>query len=740
MIAIIFEFQKRSSSSFKSSNIGLSFSFAFYAFAFLEVLLQQCFLGQLVSCSEQLGVLLLEIMASSIFSAETEEEFLSFEREYDGGTDTDLDESEKQSDVDESEVDSDAAEESSDPTIEPTAVPISDPEFEKEKQHVCKFMTQTCGCKLGPKLTPCSNVFSRENIIDQRERCFELEKFELDMVVLGQLQAFQRNVSTDESTQRNTYMEFLFHGRRVCRETFMFLHTLSQKKYRTLLVHYSNAGLVSREHGNLHSTPHNRVPFEAIQAIVTFITRFAEIHAMPLPGRMPNHKSKALLLPSDISKSEVYRQYKQACTDELSHKPVSWAKFHNIWSTILPHVDTMKPSSDLCFECQQHATQVLHSANETEQEKVRKLEMYQQHIKAARMQREHYNNQCKEAKAKWELHNKGDLYDDIMHYSFDYAQNVQFPCNPQQPGPAYFKSARKCGIFGVSCEPLSLQINYLIDEDDDPGKGSNATVSLIHHFIETHAVGKQKILFQADNCVGQNKNNTLMQYLMWRVMSGQSVSAEISFMIVGHTKFSPDRFFGLIKKKYKHTFVSTLDEIKELVTNSMLTGKNIPQLTKTESGSRLVLWYDWKSYLNEIFKPIPNITIYHHFRFENTFPGVVFVRELVNSPEKAIAISSAKTLDSQTLPQQVIPKEMTIARKWYLFDEIAKFCSSQETASVTCPRPSQPKPSSNPIASSASNTAEGTKTKRKRACSHCHHEGHTKTKKGKITCPKLLQK
>ena len=100
-----------------------------------------------------------------------------------------------------------------------------------------------------------------------------------------------------------------------------------------------------------------------------------------------------------------------------------------------------------------------------------------------------------------------------MHYSFDYAQ---FPCNCQQPGPAYFKSARKCGIFGVSCKALSFQVNYLIDEDDDCGKGSNANISMMHHFIENHALNKKCYM-------ARNKNNILMQYLMWRVMTGRSV-------------------------------------------------------------------------------------------------------------------------------------------------------------------------------------------------------------------------
>ena len=264
-------------------------------------------------------------------------------------------------------------------------------------------MAETYKCKLGPKQTPCSNLFSKQTIIDQREKCFELEKFELDMAVLGQLQAISRSIKDGEPAQRHNYIEFLFHGIRVCRETFIFLHTLSLKKYRNLLVHYSNFGLVPREHGNRHCTPHNRVPFGDVQAIVTFITRFAEVHALPLPGRLPNHRTKALLLPSDVSKSEVYRQYKEACATELSHHPVSWAKFHGIWSSILPHIDTMKPSSDLCFECQQHAAHVFNGANINEEEKSARLDSYKEHIQSAKKQREHYNTQCGTAKAAWDL-------------------------------------------------------------------------------------------------------------------------------------------------------------------------------------------------------------------------------------------------------------------------------------------------------------------------------------------------
>ncbi len=211
-------------------------------------------------------------MATGIFPSQTEEEFLSFEREYSGAP-----QHEDETHADSSEVDSDSNEELE---TDSATMTIVDSEAEKEEQRVCKFIAETCKCKLGPKLTPCSNLFSKESIIDQREKCFELEKFELDMAILGQLQAFSNTVKTDEAKKRHKYIEFLFTGRRVCRETFMFMHTISLKKYRNLLVHYSNNGLVSREHGNLHCKPHNRVPFNDIKAIVTFITRFAEIHGL----------------------------------------------------------------------------------------------------------------------------------------------------------------------------------------------------------------------------------------------------------------------------------------------------------------------------------------------------------------------------------------------------------------------------------------------------------------------------
>ena len=98
-----------------------------------------------------------------------------------------------------------------------------------------------------------------------------------------------------------------------------------------------------------------------------------------------------------------------------------------------------------------------------------------------------------------------------VHYSFDFAQQVHYPHNPFQPGPMYFKTARKCGIFGVCCEGVPRQVNYLLNEAIDVGKGANTVISLLHHFLQHHGLGEVELCLHADNCTGQNKNNAMLQ-------------------------------------------------------------------------------------------------------------------------------------------------------------------------------------------------------------------------------------
>ena len=85
-------------------------------------------------------------------------------------------------------------------------------------------------------------------------------------------------------------------------------------------------------------------------------------------------------------------------------------------------------------------------------------------------------------------------------------------------------------------------------------------------------------------------------------MTGKQESIQLSFMLVGHTKFSPDRFFSLFKV-YRHLTVSTLTEIANLVEKSTHHNQNIPQpqVVRGIGGETLVNFYEWSTHLSQFF-------------------------------------------------------------------------------------------------------------------------------------------
>ena len=79
-------------------------------------------------------------------------------------------------------------------------------------------------------------------------------------------------------------------------------------------------------------------------------------------------------------------------------------------------------------------------------------------------------------------------------------------------------------------------------------------------------------------------------------------------MIVGHTKFSPDRFFGMFKKLFCRSSVSTLTEIATVADRSTNSSQIVPQLIQASDGTLLVTFYQWTAFLG---RSIPNIPSYH---------------------------------------------------------------------------------------------------------------------------------
>lgn len=68
----------------------------------------------------------------------------------------------------------------------------------------------------------------------------------------------------------------------------------------------------------------------------------------------------------------------------------------------------------------------------------------------------------------------------------------------------FFESGLKVGLFGVANEGNGSQYTYTLPEGTTPGKGGNATMSLVYHhvFERGHIRGARHLILQCDNSAG----------------------------------------------------------------------------------------------------------------------------------------------------------------------------------------------------------------------------------------------
>ncbi|WAR22598.1 hypothetical protein MAR_016572, partial [Mya arenaria] len=145
-----------------------------------------------------------------------------------------------------------------------------------------------------------------------------------------------------------------------------------------------------------------------------------------------------------------------------------------------------------------------------------------------------------------------------------------------------------------------------------------------------------------------------------------------------------------LQVKWRASNAETLEEVADTVRKSSRVGYNIPQYVNNPA--KPVTFYNWTEFFRTLFKPIPGLTKYHHFRITSSHPGTVFLREYADNQEVAIEITrpQRQPIPSSDMPERIDNQELDAKRSWYLFEEIAPLCNN----SSACSKPTVPKPSS----------------------------------------------
>ena len=148
-------------------------------------------------------------------------------------------------------------------------------------------MSEGCKCKLNGG-NACITRFTASQLSAARHECRQLTHDQLDMVVMGQLRSLCQTDTVTQKTkaknsQRQRTATFFFAGHRICLRVFLFMHTMSHKRFEAIKHSWGENGLCSRVRSKV--LPHNTTKLSDIEN-VKYILQYAEEHAILLPGQV----------------------------------------------------------------------------------------------------------------------------------------------------------------------------------------------------------------------------------------------------------------------------------------------------------------------------------------------------------------------------------------------------------------------------------------------------------------------
>ena len=523
---------------------------------------------------------------------------------------------------------------------------------------------------------------------------------------------------------------------RLCRKAFAALigvgeATLSR---HVAVVHASKGGFVPSLHKNTGQPARRPLESSVRSEVINFLLEIvslageesSERHSFRSEGRKSSstsidlnaEESPLVFLPSMYSLRLLYHLYEEKIRVGKFPKTyhLSWRSFHRIFhSKELSWLRIRPPRDDVCDVCLLYRRKMLNFLKKEETQRV--LEKMGEvshelvsHRDLAMATRQVYRSECKKAlaggkKIQESLANKASrkkitklLLEHEAHYSFDFSQSLWLPQMADTPGTFYFLSLRSINLFGIVDDGGNgdpLQTNLLYDQTT-AGKGSSEVVSMLYYFlvhVRGHEFASRRVYFHADNCVGQNKNNTMIHFFLWCIAVGLVDHIELKFLLKGHTKFSPDGGFGLIKKRYRMANVYTMEQVSdEIKQSTRKTDRNHAiVLEKTDFGN-------WKSALEKFFVTLKGISTFSVFVFDKKYPlGELHTRKYedkkfqVHNLLRSTSLSNKKLNNSEfmKLNNHLEPLEepqIQAKKQWDLYEKVRPFVPT-EYQDLICPQP-----------------------------------------------------
>ena len=318
------------------------------------------------------------------------------------------------------------------------------------------------------------------------------------------------------------------------------------------------------------------------------------------------------------------------------------------------------------------------------------------HVQMARAHREAANKAISQAKEC-----VGNEHS-CRHYcvTMDYAQNLGLPhFGANQPGETYYYSPLNVNVFGIvdnSCTPETLDA-YAYHEGE-AAKGANQVTSLLVKYlrdrnllIEGETGASLTIL--ADNCSGQNKNNTVLRLAVWLVEMNYFQRVQFLFYIKGHTKNVCDRMFNLMKQNFHKHDVYSMEQLLSCLSKQSQVTVHHPMPNE---------FSDWTKMFDKYHRSYKHVKINHVFTCDRSNSAhKVMVQKWIGEDEydkaaggwdmkKRVAnpIANRSLLLLTDAPDPLVPPGIQEIKKVELFKKWRPFVPMQHQDSI-CPHPGQ---------------------------------------------------
>src|SRR5690242_6344844 len=106
------------------------------------------------------------------------------------------------------------------------------------------------------------------------------------MFLLAILNALTRKENTTEYEKDKKYLtnEYRFDGEKICLKAFLLIYDITNWKWESIRKHFLEHDILPISHELKNQNSNNKISFNNILHILTFISNYANIHGLPSPG------------------------------------------------------------------------------------------------------------------------------------------------------------------------------------------------------------------------------------------------------------------------------------------------------------------------------------------------------------------------------------------------------------------------------------------------------------------------